>query len=215
MTYDAFWSYYGAELIDQWGQHVAIVAAAAALGTIIALSLCAVVYRNARWSEWLLRVTGIALTVPSMALYVILLSAVGIGWPPTLVALTLFSLRPIVQNALVGLQGVDRSVVEAARGVGMSRIRCLIKVEMPLAWPFVATGIRIATTLLVTTATISAIVLGPGLGNSIYRGLKSLGTPNALYFAGTGIVGVILVGLTFTLTLVIIERLTTSRGIRG
>jgi len=215
LTYDAFWSYYGAELIGQWGEHVAIVAAAATIGTIVALSLSLIVYRNARWSELLLRVTGIALTIPSMALYVILLSAVGIGWPPTLVALTLFSLRPIVQNALVGLQGVDQSIVESARGIGMSRLHCLLKVEMPMAWPLIATGIRVSTTLLVTTATISAIVLGPGLGNSIYRGLKSLGTPNALYFSATGIVGVILVGLAFNLALVVAERLTTSRGIRG
>lgn len=209
MTYAEFWSYYSSDLTRQLVEHFVVVSVAATVGTILGLgaSLCA--YRNTRWSELALKASSTLMTMPSMALYVLLLSLFGLGWPPVLVALTLYSLRPIVQNSIVGLQGVDKSLVEAARGIGMNRGQCLRRVELPLAWPVILTGIRVGTTLLVVTATIGTIVNGPGLGNAIYIGLRNIGNQTALYFVLSGLVGVIVVGLTLNLALGLLGRLTT------
>ncbi len=147
-------------------------------------------------------------------MYVLLLSVIGLGWPPVLVALTLYSLLPIVQNTVVGLRGVDASIVEAATGIGMSRARTVMRVEFPMAWPIILTGVRTSVLLLVSTAAIGAIVRGPGLGNSIYDGLNRIGTPSALYAALSGIAGVVIVGVTFNFAFLFIAKLTTSRGIR-
>lgn len=214
MSFSTYWSYYGADVLRQLGQHYVIVALAGLLGSIIGISTGVAVYRAPRASQIVLRVCGVLLTVPSLALYVLLLSVLGLGWPPVLTALTLYSLLPIVQNTVVGLRGVDSSTVEAATGIGMSRARCVARVELPMAWPIILTGMRTSVLLLVSTATIGAIVRGPGLGNSIYEGLNRIGTSSALYAALTGIAGVVIVGVTLNFAFMFIARLTISRGIR-
>lgn len=214
MTFWTYWSYYGTDVLRQLGEHFEIVALAGVLGTIIGISMGVAVYRAPRASEIALRVCGVLLTVPSLALYVLLIGVVGLGWPPVLVALTLYSLLPIVQNTVVGLRGVDSFTVEAATGIGMSRARTVVRVELPMAWPIILTGVRTSVLLLVSTATIGAIVRGPGLGNSIYDGLNRIGTPSALYAALTGIAGVVIVGITLNLAFLLIGKLTISRGIR-
>jgi osmoprotectant transport system permease protein len=214
VSYSTYWSYYGADLLRQLGQHFEVVALATLLGSIIGISLGVAVYRVPRASQIALRVCGVLLTVPSLALYVLLLSVIGLGWPPVLTALTLYSLLPIVQNTVVGLSGVDSSIVEAATGIGMPRATRVVRVELPMAWPIILTGVRTSALLLVSTATIGAIVRGPGLGNSIYDGLNRIGTPSALYAAATGIAGVAIVGITLNFAFLLIAKLTTSRGIR-
>lgn len=214
MSYPTYWSYYGADLLIQFGQHFEIVVLASLLGSIIGISTGVAVYRAPRAAQIALRVCGVLLTIPSLAMYVLLLSVIGLGWPPVLVALTLYSLLPIVQNTVVGLRGVDASIVEAATGIGMSRARTVMRVEFPMAWPIILTGVRTSVLLLVSTAAIGAIVRGPGLGNSIYDGLNRIGTPSALYAALSGIAGVVIVGVTFNFAFLFIAKLTTSRGIR-
>lgn len=214
MSYSTYWFYYHADLIRQFGEHYAVVLLATLLGSIVGIAIGIAVYRAPRASQVALRVCGILLTVPSLAMYVLLLSLIGLGWPPVLVALTLYSLLPIVQNTVVGLRGVEPSVVEAASGIGMGRARCIARIEIPVAWPVILTGVRTSALLLVSTATIGAIVRGPGLGNSIYDALNRIGTPSALYGALTAIAGVVIVGITLNIAFLILARLTISGGIR-
>lgn len=214
MNFSTYWSYYGADVLHQLGQHYEIVLLATVLGTIIGIATGVAVYRAPRARQIALRICGVLLTVPSLALYVLLLTVLGLGWAPVLTGLTLYSLLPIVQNTVVGLQGVDSSVVEAATGIGMSRSRRILRIELPLAWPIILTGVRTSALLLVSTAVIGAIVRGPGLGNSIYDGLNRIGTASALYAALAGIVGVVIVGVTLNFAFLIVARLTISGGIR-
>lgn len=214
MDYSTYWSYYGDDVLRQLGQHFALVALAVLLGGIVGVSTGVAVYRSPRASQLALRVCGVLLTIPSLAMYVLLISVIGLGWAPALTALTLYSLLPIVQNTVVGLRGVDSASVEAAAGIGMTRPRCIVRVELPMAWPIILTGVRTSALLLVSTAAIAAIVRGPGLGNSIYDGLNRIGAGSALYSALTGIVGVVIVGITLHLAFLLLARLTTSRGIR-
>ncbi|MEC3979056.1 ABC transporter permease [Amycolatopsis sp. H20-H5] len=214
MDYSEYWSYYHDDLISQFGQHLAVVLVATLLGAIIGTTAGIAVYRAPRASEVVLKACGVFLTVPSLALYVLLLGVLGLGWPPVLTALTLYSLLPIVQNTIVGLRGVDATTVEAAAGIGMGRGWRLARVEFPMAWPVILAGIRVGALLLVSTAAIGAIVRGPGLGNAIYNGLNRIGTPSALYSALTGMAGVVIVGLLLNGAFFVLAKLTISRGLR-
>ena len=215
MTYPEFWSYYQYDLLRQMGEHFAVVAISAGIAAILGISLSIFSYRRNNASELLIRFTSTLLTIPSLALYVLLLGVTGLGWYPVLVALTIYALCPIVQNTIVGLRGVDSSVVESAAGIGMRRWQTLVRVEIPLAWPLILAGIRVSAALLVSTAAIGAVVLGPGLGNAIYAGLNRVGSPVALYFALSGLIGAAIVGLLLSGAFSLIHKLTVSRGIRG
>ena len=87
---------------------------------------------------------------------------------------------PILRNAVVGLQGVDPAVVESARGIGMGRMRTMLTIEFPLAWPIILTGVRISAQMVMGVADVTAYALGPGLGGFIFSGLSRLGGANAV-----------------------------------
>jgi osmoprotectant transport system permease protein len=214
VSFSEYLSYYGADVVQQFGGHLGVVVLATLLGSIVGISTGIAVYRVPRASALAIKVSGIVLTIPSLALYVLLLGLLGLGWPPVLTALTLYSLLPIVQNTIVGLCGVDAATVEAAKAIGMSRRRCLIRVELPMAWPIILTGVRVSALLLVSTAAIGAIVNGPGLGEAIYTGLNQIGTPTALYSALSGIVGIVIVGVLLNFVFIALARLTVSGGLR-
>lgn len=214
MSFSEYWSYFGGDVLQQFGEHLVVVLVATLLGSIVGVGTGIAVYRVPRASAIAIKASGVLLTIPSLAMYVLLLGLLGLGWPPVLMALTLYSLLPIVQNTIVGLNGVDAATVEAASAIGMSRRRRLLKVELPMAWPIILTGIRVGALLLVSTATIGAIVRGPGLGGVIYDGLSRIGTPTALYSALSGITGVAIVGLLLNFAFIALARLTISRGLR-
>jgi osmoprotectant transport system permease protein len=157
---------------------------------------------------------GVILTIPSMALLTILIPIMGLGWASTVFALSVYSLLPIVRNTVVGLREVDPAVIESARGMGMSKFAVLMKIQFPIAWPVILTGLRVAAQLSVGIAAIAAYVAGPGMGAYIFKGLSMLGAANALNFALTGTVVIVIIALSFDAVFILINRLTTSRGIR-
>ncbi|CAM5407754.1 MULTISPECIES: ABC transporter permease [Streptomyces] len=212
-----FWEYLGSrhqQLFADALQHASAVLQCMVVATLIGVLIGVLTYR----SEWAgnlatLTTSGI-LTIPSLAMIGLLIPIVGLGVAPTVIALTLYGLLPIVRNCIVGLRGVDPSLVEAARGIGMSRLAQLLRVELPLAWPPILTGIRVATQMLMGIAAIAAYASGPGLGNVIFRGLASLGSANALNQVLAGTIGIIILALLFDAAYVVLGRLTIPRGIR-
>ena len=132
-----------------------------------------------------------------------------------MIALVLYGLLPIVRNTIVGLGGVDPAVVDAARGIGMSRFGVLARVELRLAWPAILAGMRVATQMLMGIAVIAAYAKGPGLGSEVFSGLTNAGSTNSLNQAITGTVGVVILALVPDGIYVLIKRFTISRGIRG
>jgi osmoprotectant transport system permease protein len=155
------------------------------------------------------------LTIPSLALFAIFIPLLGLGFFPTIVALVLYALLPILRNTITGLRGVDPAIVEAARGMGLSTRQRLLRIELPLAWPVIVTGIRVATIMIVGIAAIAAIVHGPGLGRLIFSGLNEIGNVVALDEISVGIIGIVIVALAFDLVYQLIIALTTPRGLRG
>ena len=131
-----------------------------------------------------------------------------------MLGLVLYGLLPIVRNTIVGLREVDPAIVESAQGMGMGRTERLWRIEMPLAWPVILTGMRVSTLVLIGIAAIGAYINGPGLGNEIFSGLSRIGSATALSQALAGTLGVVLLAIVFDLAYVLVSRLTTSKGIR-
>ncbi|NUT30947.1 MAG: ABC transporter permease [Streptomyces sp.] len=214
----SFWEYLGnrhQQLFADALQHASAVLQCMVVATVIGVLIGVATYRT-EWAGNLATLTtsGI-LTIPSLAMIGLLIPVVGLGVAPTVIALTLYGLLPVVRNSIVGLRGVDPALVDAAKGIGMSRLTRLLKVELPLAWPPILTGIRVATQMLMGIAAIAAYASGPGLGNVIFRGLASLGSANALNQVLAGTVGIIILALLFDAAYVLIGRLTIPRGIRA
>lgn len=195
--------------------HAAVVAMALSAAAVIGVGLGVAVRRRERAASLALAVSGTFLTVPSFALFGLLVPVFGIGLLPTVVALTMFALLPVLRNTLAGLHSVDPAVVDSARGLGMSSRERLLRIELPLAWPVILAGLRVATLLLVGIAAIAAAVNGPGLGEEIFRGLASIGSATAINLVLGGVLGVILVAILFDAAYALLGRLTTSRGLRA
>jgi osmoprotectant transport system permease protein len=146
-------------------------------GTSLAV-VCAVALPVALWLGHIGRggvlavnLTNIGRAVPVFAVLVLLaIGPLGLGTSATIAALVLFGIPPVLTNAYVGMRGVDRDTVEAARGMGMTGWQVLRRVELPLAAPLIVTGVRLAAVQIVATATLGAFVLGGGLGRFINSG---------------------------------------------
>ncbi|MFG2571077.1 ABC transporter permease [Streptomyces sp. NPDC048481] len=213
----SFWEYLDDRhrqlLTDAW-QHASVVFQCTLAATLIGVVIGVVTYRSAWAGDLATASAATVLTVPSLAMIGLLIPVVGLGVPPTVIALTLYGLLPIVRNCVVGLRGVDPSLVDAANGIGMSRLTRLARVELPLAWPPILTGIRVCTQMLMGIAAIAAYASGPGLGNEIFRGIASLGSRNALNQVLSGTLGIIVLALLFDAAYAVVARLTIPRGIR-
>ncbi|MCF8569905.1 ABC transporter permease subunit [Gordonia sp. HY002] len=194
--------------------HVSAVLQCLLLATVIGVGVGIIVYRSPAGSALATALSSTILTVPSFALLGLLIPILGLGVPPTVIALTLYSLLPIVRNTIVGLGAVDPSITDAARGIGMNRLGVLTRVELRLAWPSILTGMRVSTQMAMGILAIAAYAKGPGLGNLIFSGLSRVGSPTAVPQALTGTVLIVILALILDGIYVLIGRLTTSKGIR-
>jgi osmoprotectant transport system permease protein len=201
-------------LLDLTVAHAQIVLYAIAIATAISFVTAILVYRHERVAAIVLSIVATFLTIPSLALFTLLIPFVGLGTKPALIALVLYAMLPILRNTVVGLRSVDRAVIESAQGMGMNRLRRLAKIELPLAWPVILTGIRVSTVLIVGIAALGAYVNGPGLGEDIFAGLSRIGTPTALHLTVSAILAAVLLALLLDSLYLVLGKLTTSRGIR-
>jgi osmoprotectant transport system permease protein len=211
------WDFLGGQyeqiLFNSW-QHFSLVVQCLILATVLAVVLAAVVYRSSALTGIANSVSAIGLTIPSFAFIGLLIAPLGFGVVPAVIVVAFFATLPILRNAVVGLSGIAPSIVESARGIGMSRFRTLLQVELPMAWPIILTGIRVSAQMVMGIAAIAAYSLGPGLGGFIFSGLSRLGGANSLESVLTGVIGVVVLALILDLLLVGLGRLTTPRGIR-
>lgn len=194
-------------------QHVQVVVIAVALATLVSLSVVIGTERSPRLRAGVLAVSGTILTIPSFALFGLLIPVLGLGAAPTIFALTVYATFPIMRNAVTGLETVDGAVVDAARGMGMGAARRLWVVRFPLAWPVMLNGIRVATIMVVAIAAIGAAVQGPGLGKLIFRGLSRIGGANALNEVLSGVLAIVAVALLLDALFLLIGKLTIPRGL--
>ena len=215
MSFLDFLNRQGERILRLGVEHLLLVLAALAIGTVVGVTLGVVVARRPKARAVVLGATGLLLTVPSFALFTLLFGLIGqLGTTVVLPGLVLYSLLPIVRNTVTGLLQVDAAVVESAKGVGMGPVRRLLRIELPLAWPVVLTGVRVSGVLLVGIAALGTLVGGPGLGELIFSGLRIIGSPNAANLALAGTLGVVVIAILLDVLFLVVARLTTSKGIR-
>lgn len=157
------------------GGHMLLSLSALAVGLIVSVPLGIAVSRRPKLGEWALSLAGIVQTIPSLALLALMVPLLGgrIGFVPAFIAMTLYSLLPMLANTIIGLRGIDPALIEAARGLGMNDTQLLMRVQLPLASPVIISGIRTATVLVVGTATLATPVGETTLGNYIFQGLNT------------------------------------------
>jgi osmoprotectant transport system permease protein len=202
------------DLLDLTVEHARVVLVAMVVATVVGVGLGVLTYRSRPAAKLVLTITGTFLTIPSFALFGLFIPLLGLGYRPTVVALVLYALLPIVRNTITGLRSVDPAVTESALGMGLSRWQRLRRVEVPLAWPIIITGIRVSTLITVGIAAIAAIVNGPGLGAPIFQGLRATGTQRGFNLAFGGSLGVVILALVLDAAFVLLARATTSKGLR-
>jgi len=186
-------------------QHVVLVAAATAIAAAIGIPLGVALARRPRLARPALAFANVVQTIPSLALFGFLLPVPflgGIGARTAIVALTLYSLLPILRNTHAGIVSVDPAVSEAATGLGMTAREKLFSVELPLALPVVLAGLRIAVVVGVGLATIAAAIGAGGLGVLIFRGVATV--DHRLILAGA--IPAALLALVLDFLLGLIER---------
>jgi osmoprotectant transport system permease protein len=200
-------------LINAWN-HAYLVIIAVVIATVIGVALALLVTRLPKLEPVANALSTIGLTIPSFALVGLLLPVSGLGPTTALILVTFYATLPILRNSIVGLLGVDANLVESARGMGMSEPASMLRIRIPLAWPVILTGIRISLQMSMGIAAVSAYVLGPGLGTFIFTGLTQLGGKNGLNYALVATIGIVLIALILDLLLLLLGRVTTSKGIR-
>ncbi|MDF3298917.1 ABC transporter permease [Streptomyces tropicalis] len=181
LTDPAHWS--GADgVAHRLLQHVVLTAVCLAVACAIALPVALVLGHLGRGGALAVNISNIGRAVPTFAVLVLLLLTPVGNWGegPTVVALVLFAVPPLLTNAYVGMREVDRGVVRAARGMGMTGRQSMLRVEVPLASPMILNGVRIAAVQLVATATIAALAGGGGLGRIITAGFNLASTPQVV-----------------------------------
>jgi osmoprotectant transport system permease protein len=200
-------------LFASW-QHFSLVVQCLILATILAVLLAALVYRSKAAVSAANSISAIGLTIPSFALIGLLVVPFGFGVAQAVIIVAFYAALPILRNAVVGLSGIRPSVLESARGIGMSRMRTFLQIELPLAWPVILAGVRVSAQMVMGVAAITAYALGPGLGGFIFSGLSRLGGANSLESVVVGVAAVVLLALLLDFLLIGLGRLTTPRGIR-
>ena len=172
-----------AQLPDFLAGHLLLTIAALSVGILVSLPLGVAAARSERISKIILGVAGVFQTIPSIALLALMvpLLAGTIGFLPAFIALSIYSILPIIRNTVTGLLGIDRSYTEAARAVGMTDWQRLIQVELPLAFPVIIAGIRTSAVWVVGTATLSTPVGAQSLGNYIFAGLQTRNVTAVLF----------------------------------
>ncbi|MCE5090553.1 ABC transporter permease/substrate-binding protein [Staphylococcus devriesei] len=184
-------------------EHIQISFIALFIAILIAVPLGIALTKTKKLSEIVMNIAAILQTIPSLALLGLMIPIFGIGRVPAVIALVVYALLPILRNTYTGIQEVDPSLIEAAKGIGMKPIRRLTKVELPIAMPVIMAGIRTAMVLIIGTATLAALIGAGGLGDLILLGIDRNNTSLILI----GAIPAALLAIVFDLILRYVEKL--------
>lgn len=155
---------------NEFSRHLTLSGTALAISLALCIPLGIWAARNAAQAQTIINAVGALRLIPSLAILFLAQPYLGTGFAPALIALTVLALPPVLINVYAGLLGVERAVVEAAQGMGMTTRQLLIQVELPLALPVIIAGVRTASVEVISSATLAAFIGGGGLGTFITRG---------------------------------------------
>ena len=166
-----FFSQYGTELLYKTWEHLYISLISVGLGILIAIPLGIALTRVPKVANFVMGLLGIIQTVPSFAILAFFIPLLGVGKVPAIVALFFYAVLPILRNTYTGVNGVNKDLLEAGRGMGMTGWERVRLVEIPLAIPVIMAGIRLTTVYLIGWATLAAYIGAGGLGDYIFSGM--------------------------------------------
>lgn len=169
-------------LLSLTWSHIVMVLCGLGLALAVGIPLGIVSARNERLAQIILATANVIQVLPSLALLALLMIVLGLGFKTIVVGLFLYSLLPVIRHTYVGLKQVDKGITDAGRGVGMSTLQLLAKVQLPLSLPFLMAGLRVAAVIAIGVATLAPLIGGEGLGREIYSGLNMRN--NLKIFAG-------------------------------
>jgi osmoprotectant transport system permease protein len=192
-------------------EHILLSGIAMVIAIIISVPLGVLLTRYKKLAEPVIGVAAIIQTIPSLALLGFMLPIFGIGKVPAIIALTLYSLLPILRNTYTGILGVDPAIVDAGKGMGMTSRQILFMVELPLTLPIIMAGIRTATVLTIGVAALATFIGAGGLGDLIDRGLR-VADKNLIL---TGAIPAAILAIIFDLVLRKLEDKVTPKGIKS
>jgi osmoprotectant transport system permease protein len=200
------------EIIKETQRHLSMTLLAECLVIIIGVPLGILVTRRGFkvLATPIIGVANAGQSIPSMAVVAIMVPLIGLGFRPAIIALSLWGLLPILRNSYAAINNINPAIVEAARGMGMTKGQIARKIELPLALPVIVTGIRVSTVVIVGTAALAALIAAGGLGRIILAGVFS-GQP-LITLQGAAPTAAIAVALGFILEL--IENWITPRGLK-
>lgn len=163
---------HGNELVTKTVEHLYISSIALILGIIVAVPLGIALTRTKKTASFVIGLASLLQTIPSLALLTMFIPLFGVGKKTAVVALFIYSLLPILRNTYLGVKNVDKNLVDAAKGMGMTSFEQVKMVEFPLAIPTIMRGIRLAAVYVIAWATLASYIGGGGLGDMIFGGLN-------------------------------------------
>lgn len=190
--------------------HIQLVVTAVSIGALIAIPIGVILSRYRKAAKGVLGFAGIVQTIPGLVMLGFALMLFGIGKLPAIVVLSLYAVLPILTNTYVGITEVDKHYKEAARGIGMTTLQILFKVEIPIALPAIISGIKISTVYIISWATLAALIGAGGLGDLIWTGLATTND----YYILAGAIPAALMAVIIGAIITGIQKLVTPRGLK-
>lgn len=179
----AYYSLNGGYVLEQFWRHFLISVCGVLLASAVAIPTGFLIARRGRLARWIVGAANVIQTVPSLALMSILMLGLGLGARTVIATVLLYSLLPIVRNTCAGIRGIPPQVLDAARGMGMTALQTVLRVELPLALSVIMAGVRNALVVAVGVTTIGTFIGAGGLGDIISRGVN-VANGSAIIIAG-------------------------------
>ncbi|QDI90415.1 ABC transporter permease [Salicibibacter halophilus] len=199
-----YWTESYASILEYTYEHIAISFTVILLG--ISFSIPLAVYmtkmKNNKIKNMIFNIANIFQTIPPIALLAVMVPIAGIGFAPAVIALFLYSLLPLLRNTYAGIESIDPEIVEAARGMGYSTLQSLFKIELPVAFPYVMSGIRVSSVYIISWTALAALIGAGGLGDLILAGIGY----NDQFMIFTGTIAAILIAVLLDLILGRMEK---------
>ena len=211
MTLSDFLMRNGGDVFGSVLRHLELVSVSVLAGILLAVPLGILLSRYRKAAGPVLAFAGMVQTIPGLVMLGFALILFGIGKLPAVIVLSLYAVLPILRNTYTGIVEVDAGYLEAARGIGMTRLQMLGKVQLPLAMPAIIGGIRISTVYIVSWATLAGLIGAGGLGDLIWTGLS---TYNTQYILAGAIPSAIMAFL-FSGLSGLMQQGMTPRGLKG
>lgn len=170
-----------ADILEKILQHLYISASSLFLGVLVAVPVGILLTKSRVVAKIVMIIASILQTVPSFALLALMIPLFGVGVKPAIVALFIYSLLPIMRNTYLGIDGVDSSLMDAAKGMGMTKKQILTRVQIPMAMPVIMSGIRLSAVYVLAWTTLASYIGAGGLGDYIFNGLDNAIMPMVVW----------------------------------